>query len=80
MDPAVRQQRVPAEVQFLAQKPERLHKVIAVVRVDAAAAGMSIGKLMEILWKEAAALGGDAVILGHLSKSTRNANSFMPGE
>ena len=64
LDDTVRPARAPDSVSLLEERPQRPYTVIAVIESKGKSAFDSFEEMRQELIAEAAALGGDAVILG----------------
>ena len=70
LDQSVRPATAPDSVTVLLERPQRPHTVIATIAAMGESAFDSYGDLRRALLADAAALGGDAVVLGQETTKT----------
>ena len=67
LDPTLRPETVPSAIQLLGQEPTRPYKVIAIVSARSPGVGEDLAEARKRLLKEAAKLGGHAVLFDNSS-------------
>ena len=76
LDNTVRASNLQSDVVVLVEEPSRPYSVIAMVEVSDQGGGLSLEVLKKTMQREAAALGGDAVIIG--TEASLSGTDFVP--
>lgn len=76
LDNTARAPTLQSDVAVLVEEPSRPYSVIAMVEVSDQGWGLSLEDLKQTMQREAAALGGDAVVIG--TEASLSGTDFVP--